>query len=704
GLFDRNIETAYTPVEAALVDFRFEAPQAISEIRLYGPSSYALTVQRQINGQWGNIDSCTDLDLSIQEEQWYAYSLGTAEKADALRLQLVPIDNGGTAGDIGPAQGIREIEFWSPGQPEPVRSGIELHSLLDYGVALAQGRQYQASPASGLIGPEDGSYTDAAQDNTFRFDLAYRPEQIKRVYLSYELSGLTHWTGAIRSINEQIAMGGSVIERGQGGGLQVEEIAPAWLRQGTNYIRFTPVDVDSAYTVSKVQVLIELDDGANFVSRVSTNMAEAEDWDAAAMLYDGDTGTGLAPVRQQATMLIGWERQPWQVLPNQEPIEEAAIELEFDRLTDLSSVGFYATGKFKGRVDVLLQKQGEWVESTMSGEQDLKEAGWYYLHLSDGENAQAVRLLFNSKAGKGAISEVRALGSNLGRGDEPSLTITYPDAGQYFAEKMYVRGFASPDNGSGEPHVYVGDQEVFPVNGEFETLADVAGTDSNDVVEVRAVYPDGETLRSFIPLVQDRLLENSEIEVRAYSFPDGSGTGAGTGSGTGDSTGSGEQTGGGENNGTSGGNGIYDHVNLVEDFAVSSEQEHSLDSQTGAQVKVSKGAIRKGVKIRMMTLRDRDLPALDAGMVNVTGKAKGFRFLPHGMKFDKKVKVKLPYNKQLIPQGFKDEDVRSYFYDEAAGRWSVLERDSVDTATSGVVSETDHFTDMINAVVQVPES
>ncbi|MCI5122835.1 MAG: hypothetical protein D3908_16930, partial [Candidatus Electrothrix sp. AUS4] len=74
------------------------------------------------------------------------------------------------------------------------------------------------------------------------------------------------------------------------------------------------------------------------------------------------------------------------------------------------------------------------------------------------------------------------------------------------------------------------------------------------------------------------------------------------------------------------------------------------------------------------------------------------------MKFDKKVKVRLPYNKQLIPQGFRDEDVRTYFFDEAAGRWVVLDRDSVDTATSGVVSETTNFTDMINAVVQVPES
>jgi RHS repeat-associated protein len=106
----------------------------------------------------------------------------------------------------------------------------------------------------------------------------------------------------------------------------------------------------------------------------------------------------------------------------------------------------------------------------------------------------------------------------------------------------------------------------------------------------------------------------------------------------------------------------------------------------------------------MMTLRDRDLPALDAGMVNVTDKHTGFRFLPHGMKFDKKVKVRLRYKKSLIPEGFKEEDVRTYFFDEASGRWVSLVRESIDTETGEVVSETDHFTDMINAVVQVPDS
>ncbi|MCI5130596.1 MAG: hypothetical protein D3904_03540, partial [Candidatus Electrothrix sp. EH2] len=72
-----------------------------------------------------------DIDLSMQEAQWQSYACEPAlEAANALRLQLVPTV------EAGNEQGIREIEFWSPGQHEPVRSGMELRSLLDQGIAV----------------------------------------------------------------------------------------------------------------------------------------------------------------------------------------------------------------------------------------------------------------------------------------------------------------------------------------------------------------------------------------------------------------------------------------------------------------------------------------------------------------------------------------------------------------------------------------
>ncbi|MCI5126809.1 MAG: hypothetical protein D3925_20595, partial [Candidatus Electrothrix sp. AR5] len=377
----------------------------------------------------------------------------------------------------------------------------------------------------------------------------------------------------------------------------------------------------------------------------------------------------------------------WQPFSEAVALDSAAIELGFDRLTDLSSLGLYTTGKLKGRISVLLRRQGLWVESAASGDQHIQKEGWWYLSIPDGQEAQAVRLVFEEVTGKGRVSEVRVSGSHLGAGDEPTLNITYPDAGQYVGEKVYVRGFATPDKGADASLVSVGNQEVAVVNGEFEAVVDAEDTNAEGFLEVTAAYPDGKNLVRLIPLLLDRLEEKSEIEIREYR----------------NLTDDDEED--DEESETIDADQAYNRVNLIDDFLLSAGKEQNLLSDTtGAEIKAEKGAVRQATKIRMMTLRGRDLPALDAGMVNVTGKAKGFRFLPHGMKFDKKVKVKLPYNKQLIPDGFKDDDVRTYFFDEAAGRWSVLERESVDTATSGVVSETDHFTDMINAVVQVPES
>ena len=105
-LFDRNTGTAYTPSAPALVDVSFDSPQSISKIRIYGPASYLLSIQEQVNGQWFAVDSLTDLDLSnrsVQEAQWQTYACDPVlEATDALRLQLVPTT------EAGNKQGIRE--------------------------------------------------------------------------------------------------------------------------------------------------------------------------------------------------------------------------------------------------------------------------------------------------------------------------------------------------------------------------------------------------------------------------------------------------------------------------------------------------------------------------------------------------------------------------------------------------------------------
>ncbi|MCT9929904.1 hypothetical protein N5079_06685 [Planotetraspora sp. A-T 1434] len=132
-------------------------------------------------------------------------------------------------------------------------------------------------------------------------------------------------------------------------------------------------------------------------------------------------------------------------------------------------------------------------------------------------------------------------------------------------------------------------------------------------------------------------------------------------------------------------------------------QPHTV-ALDGAQVVVKPGALSKPVSIGISRLADTDLAPLDSGMTNVTGKAhSGFRFTPHPMQFLTKVEVTLPYDPALVPSGFTAQDVFTYFYDDVALCWQVLQRVSVDQVNHTVTSLTDHFTDMVNSTVTVPE-
>ncbi len=526
NLFDQNIHTDYILPEAAFTDVNLDTAQKISEIRIYGSASYLLTVQEQINGQWQNIPSLNDLNLSTSDNnQWNTYKLQQSLETDKLRFRIIPTE---TAQKI---KGIREIEIRTSESSVPILSGNAVLALTDSGAEAEDGRQYSAEPQSGIIGSDEGEYLDSDEDNVFHFDMVYSPDQIRRAYLTYELSGLSHWTAAVRSVNDQAAMGGYVIERGEGG-LQTEEISPSWLKQGTNKIRFAAISPNEEYDIRNVRMKIERNDT-----------------------------------------------------------------------------------------------------------------------------------------------------SDTSENEYPAITVTYPDSGQYFGDQVYIRGFVTADNGSGEAKLSVGAQEIRHINGEFETLAETKLADKDGNIELTAVYPDGEILNYSLSLEKDRLEENSDIEIRQNR--------------------SDKDEDASDENGNSGQTSV--NGNLKKNFDAAPDKDDKFDFE-GAGIEMSKGALRKAVKLGMMTLLERDLPALDPGMVNVTGKHKGYRFLPHGMKFDKKVKVKLPYKKSLIPNGFKDQDVQTYFFDEASGRWVPLVREGIDTAKAEVTSQTDHFTDMINAVVQVPES
>ena len=91
-------------------------------------------------------------------------------------------------------------------------------------------------------------------------------------------------------------------------------------------------------------------------------------------------------------------------------------------------------------------------------------------------------------------------------------------------------------------------------------------------------------------------------------------------------------------------------------------------------------------------------------LTNVMINGCGYRFLPAGTKFNKKVTVSLPYDPVLNTKPQQLEDVYTYFYDTEKYEWIKLERIEIDRKNCVVKSYTTHFTDMINATLSLPES
>ena len=122
-----------------------------------------------------------------------------------------------------------------------------------------------------------------------------------------------------------------------------------------------------------------------------------------------------------------------------------------------------------------------------------------------------------------------------------------------------------------------------------------------------------------------------------------------------------------------------------------------------ASIQVDNTALLENKTLSITPLRSIDLPALDPLMTNLTN-GRGYRFLPHGEHFADGAVVKLGYNKELLPPGYTEEDIRTFFFDKNTGHWEALERDSLDVANQIIISKTTHFTDMINGVIKTPES
>jgi len=124
----------------------------------------------------------------------------------------------------------------------------------------------------------------------------------------------------------------------------------------------------------------------------------------------------------------------------------------------------------------------------------------------------------------------------------------------------------------------------------------------------------------------------------------------------------------------------------------------------GAHLEVPDGAMQTPARLSITALRNRDIPALDQDLVNVTGRYDGYRFLPHGSHFIKPVTISLDYDEAKIPSGYTANDIFTFYFDTDSRHWIPLVRESVDEENKKIISTTTHFTDMINGIIEVPAS
>lgn len=237
---------------------------------------------------------------------------------------------------------------------------------------------------------------------------------------------------------------------------------------------------------------------------------------------------------------------------------------------------------------------------------------------------------------------------------QESIIINQPSK-NYYNTTAYLKGFL-PEGNRENVQLKIDGKMVPVFKGEFEAEAALTGASCN--VEMELIFPDGTT--------QCRSASFEKRESADFHYA------------------------------------IISTIFYKEQF-IDHARADSLSLQ-GANLKLLSGALNNSSFLSVTTLRDIDIAALDAGMVNVTANHFGFRFLPHGTQFQKEAKLRIPFDATKIPDGYTDKDIRTYFFDEQTHHWIALNSDTLLASTNEIVSRITHFTDYINAIIKVPES
>jgi hypothetical protein len=249
-----------------------------------------------------------------------------------------------------------------------------------------------------------------------------------------------------------------------------------------------------------------------------------------------------------------------------------------------------------------------------------------------------------------------------------TLVVNQPTTAFYYQQYGFLQGYVSGKDankakvkiGKHKVRNYQGEFEgiaVRPVNTQTETFGNEVPSEQSWTTTVEAVFPDGEVLRAEVTFERPSIWDYET--------------------------------------------GFNPDIHYAEK-EISTEEAFCLFlDDVSLEGKV--GSIEDAMTLSITALRSIDIPRLNPGMVNVTSGGDAYRFLPHGTHFKEAVDLRIGYDTAKIPKGHHAKEIRSYYYDEVQRYWVALPRDSVSVVGGMVCSKTTHFTDIINAIVKVPE-
>ncbi len=123
-----------------------------------------------------------------------------------------------------------------------------------------------------------------------------------------------------------------------------------------------------------------------------------------------------------------------------------------------------------------------------------------------------------------------------------------------------------------------------------------------------------------------------------------------------------------------------------------------------AGIELPAHTLDSAMTISISQLRSVDMAPFGGALFNVTKNRLGYRFLPDGLTFSTAGKIAVPYAKEQLPAGYSEADIQLFYFDVYSKSWQTIPTAGIDTEKGIIYGTTDHFTDYIAGIIQVPQS